>query len=154
MALFFLQMGCSRSSTSFKASTLYPALSQMISARIHVLFHRPNMLWFSPGGHRFARKARVYGASRVTEFKLLPDADRPGMWRVLHPDGHLSDMANWRGPKTPSLVSRRPRSGASEGGRRPRRPRMRVLRRCRMGLTAKEPWRAIGLPRTGTGSPW
>ena len=35
-----------------------------------------------------------YGSSRKPIFRVVPDAIHPGMWRVVLPDGSLSDMAN------------------------------------------------------------
>jgi hypothetical protein len=35
-----------------------------------------------------------YATLRTRGPKVLPDATHPGMWRVLWPDGRLSDMTN------------------------------------------------------------
>jgi len=35
-----------------------------------------------------------YGSSRKPIFRVVPDAVYAGMWRVVFPDGSLSDMAN------------------------------------------------------------
>jgi hypothetical protein len=45
-----------------------------------------------------------YGGSRKPLFRVVPDADHPGMWRVLHRDGSLSDMANLTRAKDAAFV--------------------------------------------------
>jgi hypothetical protein len=43
----------------------------------------------------FATEHRLfYGDSRKPIFRVVSDAIYPGMWRVVHQDGSLSDMTN------------------------------------------------------------
>ena len=45
-----------------------------------------------------------YGSSRNPIFRVVPDAVYPGMWRVVLPDGSLSDMANLTRAKDAAVV--------------------------------------------------
>ena len=45
-----------------------------------------------------------YGGSRTPIFRVVPDSTYPGMWRVVLPDGSLSDMANLTWAKDAAFV--------------------------------------------------
>jgi len=45
-----------------------------------------------------------YGDSRKPIFRVVPDDFYPDMWRVMHPDGSLSDMANLTRAKDAAFV--------------------------------------------------
>jgi hypothetical protein len=45
-----------------------------------------------------------YGDARKPVFRVVSDAIHPGMWRVVHPDGSLSDMANLTRAKDAAFV--------------------------------------------------
>jgi hypothetical protein len=52
---------------------------------------------------------------------VVPDGDYPNMWRVKHPDGRLSDMANLSRAKDAAMALAQGELNQKTGPREPRR---------------------------------
>jgi hypothetical protein len=65
--------------------------------------------------------ALYLGARTAPLLCVVPDGDYPNMWRVKHPDGRLSDMANLSRAKDAGMALAQGELNQKTGPREPRR---------------------------------